>query len=197
MNYAKIIPYDIANGEGIRTSLFVSGCYRHCEGCFNQELWDCMYGSRYTIQTETEVVQFLERPMVDGLSILGGDPLAQNDFGVVALTRLCETAHRLHKTVWLWTGDTWENVMELSQFYYLPDYFGDVIFPEVYTGYRKNLLLNCDVVVDGPFIESLSDRTLKWCGSSNQRVIDVRKTIEHGSIVLYSGTDDQYTERIS
>lgn len=179
MNYAKIIPYDIANGDGVRTSLFVSGCRKRCHGCFNSEQQDFRYGYLYTVQTETEIVQLLEKPMVSGLSILGGDPIDQDDSGALELTTLCGTAHRLHKTVWLWTGDTWEDVMG------------------TYTGCRKNLLLNCDVVVDGPFIESLSDRTLKWRGSSNQRVIDVRRTIEQGKIVLYSGVCNQYAERIS
>lgn len=171
MNYAKIKHFDPANGEGIRLSLFVSGCQFHCPGCFNEEAQDYNYGEPFTEETYSQILTDLSRPEYDGLSILGGDPLWQDTDGLNQLINLCKDTHSLNKNVWLWTGFTFENIFN-------PVYFNtDFVF-------CQELIKNCDVVVDGLFKEKLRDLSLKWRGSSNQRVIDVKKTLEAKEIVL-------------
>ena len=165
MNYGNIKFYDIANGEGIRTSLFVSGCTNHCQGCFNEEAQDFNYGQLYTIETERIILEQISKPYIAGLSILGGDPLCQTVEDKLDLLSLITKTRSLHKTTWLWTGFTWEaaitNVM------------------------NRGIFALCDVVVDGPFIEAQKDLTLAFRGSSNQRIIDVQKTIAQDKIILY------------
>ena len=171
MNYGNIKFYDIANGEGIRTSLFVSGCTNHCQGCFNEEAQDFNYGQLYTHETEQAILEQISKPYVAGLSILGGEPLCQNNTGLTCLIELTNAVHDLGKTVWLWTGFVWEDF--------------DHIELSIDKATIKTLLYNCDVVVDGPFIEAQKDLTLAFRGSSNQRIIDVPKTIQTGKVVLY------------
>ena len=168
MNYSQLIACDTANGEGIRTSLFVSGCTNHCPGCFNQEAQDFNYGKLYTQDTENMLLDCVKQPYVAGLSILGGDPLCQDDMGLITLNFLAHKVHSLGKTVWLWTGFKWEDFNFTNNF-----------------SLKSMLLSACDVVVDGPFIEAEKDLTLAFRGSRNQRVIDVRKTLEKGEIILY------------
>jgi anaerobic ribonucleoside-triphosphate reductase activating protein len=167
MNYAKIRDYDIANGEGVRTSLFVSGCENYCPGCFNPEEQDFNFGKKYTQRQAHEIVQRIENPVISGLSILGGDPLCQDKEGLYDLISLCDAVCSMGKTVWLWTGFLWESVMTTG------------------SSPQKELLVRCNVVVDGPFVQALSGRALKWRGSANQRVIDVQRTLQQGEVVLY------------
>lgn len=169
MNYASIRNYDIANGEGVRVSLFVSGCKFHCPGCFNPEAQDFAYGKPFTHDVKEQLLEMVAEKTISGLSILGGDPLCQDVYGLMLLSRLCRCVHRLGKSVWLWTGYKWEDVVSLDCCY----------------SYHIDLLTHCDVVVDGTFKQELADRALKWRGSANQRVIDVKKTLETGDIVLY------------
>ena len=171
MNYSNIILCDTANGEGIRTSLFVSGCTNYCQGCFNEEAQDFNYGQPYTAETEQAILKQISKPYIAGLSILGGDPLCQNNDGLIYLIELVNAVHDLGKTVWLWTGFMWEDF--------------DHIKMSLNKALIKALLYNCDVVVDGPFIEAQKDLTLAFRGSSNQRIIDVPKTIKTGKVVLY------------
>ena len=103
MNYSQLITCDTANGEGIRTSLFVSGCTNHCPGCFNQEAQDFNYGELYTQDTENILLDCIKQPYISGLSILGGDPLCQDDMGLITLNFFAHKVHSLCKTVWLWT----------------------------------------------------------------------------------------------
>ena len=168
MNYSQLIACDTANGEGIRTSLFVSGCTNHCPSCFNQEAQDFNYGKLYTQDTENMLLDCVKQPYVSGLSILGGDPLCQDDMGLITLNFLTHKVHSLGKTVWLWTGFKWEDFNFTNNF-----------------SLKSMLLSACDVVVDGPFIEAEKDLTLAFRGSRNQRVIDVHKTLEKGEIILY------------
>lgn len=164
MNYCKIDPCDIANGEGVRVSLWVSGCTHHCKGCFNQETWDFNYGQPYTEKTEQEIIKLLKRPYIAGLSILGGDPMCQSFEGISNLITLSMfVRNQLHKTVWLWTGYNFEDIQDI----------------------KFILFSQCDVVIDGSYIESLRDISLPYCGSSNQKVIDVQKTLKKGEIVLW------------
>lgn len=172
MHYAKIIPFDLANGNGIRIALFVSGCKARCPGCFNAELHDFMYGKEFSEKTKQRAISLLNNPYVAGLSILGGDPLWQDDGGMTDLIDLIKRVHGLHKTVWIWSGFTWESVMTIE-----PD-------DKLETA-RQELIKSCDVFVDGLFIEEKKDLRLKWRGSSNQRVIDVQKSLKARQIVLY------------
>ena len=168
MNYSQLITCDTANGEGVRTSLFVSGCTNHCPGCFNQEAQDFNYGKLYTQDTENILLDCINQPYISGLSILGGDPLCQDDMGLITLNFLAHKVHSLGKTVWLWTGFKWENFNFTNNF-----------------SLQSLLLSACDVVVDGPFIEAEKDLSLAFRGSRNQRIIDVRKTLGKGEIILY------------
>lgn len=170
MNYAKIRTHDIANGEGVRTSLFVSGCTLHCPGCFNTEAQDFSFGTPFTEQTIKEIEETLKDPVVTGLSILGGEPLDQDNDGLLAMIELCDITHRLGKNVWMWTGHVWEDVFEK------PCELGE----SRHKALTMRLLAHCDVVVDGPFRMDLADRFLKWRGSSNQRIIDAAKTVWTG-----------------
>ena len=168
MNYSQLITCDTANGEGVRTSLFVSGCTNHCPGCFNQEAQDFNYGELYTQDTENILLDCIKQPYISGLSILGGDPLCQDDMGLITLNFLAHKVHSLGKTVWLWTGFKWEDFNFTNNF-----------------SLQSLLLSACDVVVDGPFIEAEKDLTLAFRGSRNQRIIDVRETLGKGEIILY------------
>ena len=168
MNYSQLVACDTANGKGVRTSLFVSGCTNHCPGCFNQEAQDFNYGKLYTQDTENILLDCVKQPYISGLSILGGDPLCQDDMGLITLNFLAHKVHSLGKTVWLWTGFKWEDFNFTNNF-----------------SLQSLLLSACDVVVDGPFIEAEKDLTLAFRGSRNQRIIDVRKTLGKGEIILY------------
>lgn len=168
MNYSQLITCDTANGEGVRTSLFVSGCTNHCPGCFNQEAQDFNYGKLYTQDTENILLDCIKQPYISGLSILGGDPLCQDDMGLITLNFLAHKVHSLGKTVWLWTGFKWEDFNFTNNF-----------------SLQSLLLSACDVVVDGPFVEVEKDLSLAFRGSRNQRIIDVRKTLGKGEIILY------------
>lgn len=164
MNYAKIKHFDIANGEGVRTSLFVSGCQFHCEDCFNSETWDYNYGNLYTKETENHILLTLQDRYIDGLSILGGDPLWQDEDGIAQLTKLVEQVKSIGKTVWIWSGFTWEQLPSLS-------------------ASKQNLIKLCDVMIDGLYNKTLRDLRLKWRGSSNQRVINIQQSIKEGKVI--------------
>ena len=168
MNYSQLITCDTANGEGVRTSLFVSGCTNHCPGCFNQEAQDFNYGKLYTQDTENILLDCIKQPYICGLSMLRGDPLCQDDMGLITLNFLAHKVHSLGKTVWLWTGFKWEDFNFTNNF-----------------SLQSLLLSACDVIVDGPFIEAEKDLTLAFRGSRNQRIIDVRETLGKGEIILY------------
>ena len=160
MNYAKIKPVDVANGEGVRVSVFVSGCPHHCKGCFNQELWDYDAGQEFTFERIWHIINLCSNEYITGLSLLGGEPL--DHANLKGMTDLCYTFKRFfpNKTIWCYTGYRFEEVSHLNIMKYL------------------------DVVVDGKFVQALKDPRLKFRGSSNQRIIDVRKSIENGCIFL-------------
>lgn len=167
MHYAKIKHWDIANGEGVRISLFVSGCNFHCKDCFNPEAWDFNYGEEYTIETHNELLKLLANDHIDGLSLLGGDPLWQSEEDIYSLCALCDEVHHMGKTVWLWSGFTFEQIMEKGSIS------------------QKDLLKSCDVYVDGKFEVENKDLKLLWRGSTNQRVIDVKESLQKGQLILY------------
>lgn len=164
MNYAKIKHFDIANGEGVRTSLFVSGCQFHCNECFNPETWDYNYGQLYTKETEERILLTLQSPYIKGLSILGGDPLWQDEEGTQQLIHLVKQVKLIKKNVWIWSGFTWEQLPNLPQS-------------------KQNLIKICDIMIDGRYDKSLRDLRLKWRGSSNQRIIDIQKTLQNNYLI--------------
>ena len=177
MNYSSIRSMDISNGEGIRVSLFVSGCKFNCKGCFNQESQCYTYGKPYTENVKKAILDHIGRPHIAGLSLLGGDPLWQNESGLLQLVILCKKTHLLGKTVWIWSGFTWEEIF--------PNFStSDVNILHIY---RQELIRNCDVWVDGKFDLANSDLNLQWKGSSNQRAIDVKQSLLEEQIVLYEG----------
>lgn len=172
MNYAKIKKHDIANGEGVRVSLFVSGCKFNCSGCFNKEAQNYDYGEKFTIDTVKYIMQLVSDDNVDGLSILGGDPLCQDHEGLRLLYILVHKMNLIGKSVWLWSGYTWEELHDTKK-NSVEDYM------------KRAIVYRCNVFVDGRFEEDKRDLRLKWRGSSNQRVIDVSKTLKESKIVLY------------
>ena len=175
MNYSLIRKCDIANGPGVRVSLFVSGCTHHCPGCFQPETWDFNYGERFTDEAIWKILRLLEPNYIDGLTILGGEPLDLRNMDDV--WSLLDVVRRLgppEKTVWLYTGSTYEHLQRR---------------PQRYGQLTKEILGKVDILVDGPFIEAKKDLRLKFCGSSNQRLIDLRKTEDAGKIVLWKGEE--------
>ena len=175
MNYLDIKSYDIANGAGIRVSLWVSGCDMRCPGCHNPESWDFKAGKLFTEKEMNKIITDLNKPYIQGFTITGGHPLAYDNLPQV-YDILKEIRTQLpKKDIWLYTGYT----LEENDFDNTADIGWD-------NALLRNAILNmCDVVVDGPYIEAERDITLPWCGSRNQRVIDVKKTIEANKIVLF------------
>ena len=163
MNYGRINKTDIANGPGVRVSLFVSGCRNRCKGCFQPETWDFNYGEEFTLKTFVEIDNALDPDHIDGLTILGGDPFEPENIEMV--TAICESIRRLNpcKTIWIYTGYLYEDLRGLEIMRYI------------------------DVLVDGPFIEDLKDISLQFRGSSNQRIIDIPATRRSGTITLWKG----------
>ncbi len=154
MNYVGISTFDTANGPGVRVSLFCSGCRLHCRGCFNPESWDFDAGLVYDAQAEERILKALEEPFVEGLSLLGGDPLEpENEPVLRSLCRRVREKFGSSRSIWLWTGRKYEHVRDLPIFQYI------------------------DTVVDGPFIERLKvEKPGQWFGSTNQRIICLQKS---------------------
>ena len=162
MHYSGIKEFDISNGPGIRTSLYVSGCTHHCPGCFNEVTWDFDYGPEFTDKEEQRILDALKDK--DGFSLLGGDPL---DNVCSTLINLCDRIKTVYpdKNIWLWTGYTWDQLIkDKAKFSFVNKYI--------------------DVLVDGRFIESKKDIKLKFKGSTNQSVIDVKESIKLNKIII-------------
>lgn len=189
MHYSNIIEEDIANGQGVRTTLFVSGCKFHCKECFNSEAWNFNYGKEYTEKTEEYILKQVNKPYIKGLSLLGGDPLWQDMDGLKQLRQLVQKVHDLGKTVWIWSGFTWEELLRKGR---LTSRRANEDW-ETYSWdiQRLCLVCDCDVFVDGLFEYDKKDLSLAWRGSRNQRVIDINKTLDYFSkthedkVVLY------------
>ena len=172
MNYASIKKFDIANGLGVRVSLFVSGCTHHCKNCFNAIAWDFHYGNPFTIEVEDEIIKSLKQSMITGLTLLGGEPMEpQNQEGLISFLRRVKKEVP-EKDIWCYTGYTYKDGGALKE-------------ERANCKETKKLLSLIDVLVDGRFIEELKDIRLKFRGSSNQRVIDLKRSFDHGSTVLY------------
>lgn len=172
MNYAEIKNVDIANGPGVRISLFVSGCPHHCKGCFNEVTWDFTYGKPYTQETINHILELLKPDYIKGITFLGGEPMAPSNQESVLNTMCQIKEHYTNKDIWLYTG-------------YLLD--TDIMGKMVDTlPHTREILSYIDVLVDGPFIEEQKNLNLQFKGSENQRIIDMKKTLSSGSIVLWS-----------
>lgn len=161
MRYNKIRKMDISNGPGIRVSIFMQGCTFKCKNCFNPETWDFNGGEELTKKTIEKIIELCSNPNIKGLSILGGEPLhPKNIEGTTLLAK--KVKEKLpKKTIWIWTGFKYEDLKHSEIFNYI------------------------DVLVDGRYKDELRNPKLKYCGSTNQRVIDIKKTLKNRKIVLY------------
>lgn len=171
MNYGEIKKTDIADGEGVRVSLFVSGCRRHCKNCFNKVTWDLDYGKPFTEETQKELLEALAPDYIAGLTLLGGDPMEpENQRALLPFVRRVRR-ELPQKTIWCYTGYTFKD--------------GALEEEQSNCEVTRELISLFDVLVDGRFVEELKDIRLVFRGSSNQRVIDVQRTLSSGNIVLY------------
>lgn len=178
MNYAQIRSMDISNGEGIGVSLFVQGCDFHCKNCFNSETWEFSKGQEWNDKTKNQFLKLIEKPFIQRVSILGGEPLhpknVQNVLKIVDEIRFSYPT----KNIWLYTGYTWEQIMH--------PVITDINSEQLkMLQMRKELVSKCDVLIDGRYIDELRDVSLHWRGSSNQRVINVQETLKQNQIVLW------------
>lgn len=161
MRYNTIRKMDISNGPGVRVSIFMQGCAFHCKNCFNPETWDFKGGKEFTDETIEEVLKLCSPGHIKGLSILGGEPMHPNN--IAGTTELAKKFKERfpEKTIWAWSGFLFDQIKDNEVFNYI------------------------DVLVDGQYVDELHDFTLDWRGSSNQRVIDVKKSLKKGEVVLY------------
>lgn len=179
MRYAQITPFDVCNGEGIGCSLFIQGCHFHCDGCFNLETWDFAGGKEWTLKIQQDFLKMIEKPFIKRISILGGEPLdSENLDGVLNLLNEIRFSFP-EKDIWIYSGYTWEQIM-------CPVVTDDFNTKRDETIKRRREVVKlCDVLVDGRYVDSLRDVTAKWRGSTNQRVIDIKKSLSENKIVLY------------
>lgn len=161
MNYAAIKTTDVANGTGVRVSLFVSGCRRHCKGCFNSETWDFNFGNFFDDKAMQEILTALDHDYIEGFSLLGGEPFEPENREEVKRI-LNEVRGRFsNKTIWCYTGNRYENLIDDA----------------------RDIIELLDVLIDGEFVEEKKNLRLKFRGSENQRIIDVKKSLESGCVV--------------
>ena len=169
MNYGRINPNDIANGTGVRVTLFVSGCTHHCKGCFNSETWDFNYGTPFTEETEDKILGLLKPDYIEGLTLLGGEPMEpQNQRALVTFLKKVRESYP-QKNVWCYSG-------------YLFD--SEIIKGRAHCEVTDEFLSYIDVLVDGRFVEKMKNIMLKFRGSENQRIIDVQKSLGQNSVIL-------------
>lgn len=176
MNYATIKAFDVANGPGVRVSLFVSGCTHRCKGCFNEEAWDFSYGEKFTSAEEEKILQAMKPEYIKGFSLLGGEPFEPSNQKV-----LCELLPKIkekypQKDIWCYTGYDFEK---------------DLISGRLCDREITMKMLECiDILVDGKFIEEKKNLRLRFKGSENQRIIDVKQSLKEKRVVLWEGEKD-------
>ena len=176
MNYAEIKHFDIANGPGVRLSLFVSGCTHACPGCFNKIAWDFNYGKEFTKEVEDSILDELSDEAYQGITLLGGEPMEpRNQKGLVSLVKRFKERYP-EKNLWIFSGYLFDEDMLDRMWSQLPE--------------TREILERTDVLVDGEFKQDLKDITLLYKGSSNQRTIDVQKSLKAGHIVLWDPGDN-------
>ncbi|MGX6592638.1 anaerobic ribonucleoside-triphosphate reductase activating protein [Cetobacterium ceti] len=168
MNYSGIKYTDMINGQGIRVSLFVSGCLHFCEGCFNYKTWDENFGHPFTEKEENQILEYFDKynNSIRGLSLLGGDPTYPSNIDPLIKFLYKFKLRFPQKDIWIWSGYTWEEIIKDSQ--------------------KLKLISLCDVLIDGKFNINLKDLNLKWKGSSNQRVIDIQQSLKYNAIIEYT-----------
>lgn len=172
MNYAALKPFDVANGPGVRVSLFVSGCRHMCKNCFNKEAWDFNYGEPYTEEQTEKILEAMKPEYIKGFSLLGGEPFEKENQAV-----LCEVLEKIkeaypEKTVWCYTGFSYDT---------------DLLTGKICDFSITKRMLDCiDIIVDGKFIEEEKDLSLRFKGSRNQRIIDVQTSLKEGKIIRWS-----------
>lgn len=174
MNISEIKTNDIANGEGVRTSVFVSGCRHHCKNCFNEVTWDFGYGELFTEETMKKIFDSVEPYYINGLSLLGGEPFEPENQKALLPFLVMFKEKFPNKNIWCYTGFTLEQILGKNE----PK-------SRAATDIAPEMLSLIDVLVDGPYVEELHNISLKFRGSSNQRVIDIKETAKQGKIVLY------------
>lgn len=208
MRYASIRSLDISNGEGVGVSLFVQGCPFHCKNCFNSETWDFNDGKEWTEETKNKFMELIDRPYIRRISILGGEPLAEQNLNdVLSLIKEIREKYPIYqkpnsenigksrvledenskeirisfpkKTIWLYTGFTWNQIMH--------PIVTDDINPErdKILEKRKKIISSCNVLIDGEYIDEQKDLTLKFKGSKNQNCIDVKQSLAQNKMILY------------
>ena len=181
MRYAKIEEYEVSNGHLGGQSLYVQGCRFRCPNCFNPETWDFNGGKEWTLEVEDKFIELASRPYIKRISLLGGECLADENLdGVLNLVN----RFRLllpEKTIWLYTGYEWEHIFDQGYHYH------PLTVEKLSIGRwrRQKIVKQCDVLIDGRYIDSLRDVSLKWKGSSNQRVINVQESLSQNKIILY------------
>ena len=165
MKYAQIRKYDIANGVGIRTSVFFSGCTHDCFNCFNKEYQDFDFGEEFTKKQIDEVIYYLSKDEVSGLTILGGEPLQQNYEDMINF--LIQVRKATQKSIWIYSGYTYEEILNCDK--------------------KTNIISYCNVLVDGRYEDNLKNLRLKFRGSTNQRIIDIHNSLNEGKVVIMKG----------
>ena len=181
MRFASMRNLDISNGEGVGVSLFVQGCDRHCFNCFNPDTWDFNGGKEWTEKRKNKFMELIDKPYINRISVLGGEPLAEQNLDeVLSLVKEIRISFP-EKSIWLYTGYNFDLLnSKYNEYKYTPF---SANADEWLT--RWEIISNVDVLVDGEYIDEQRDVTLKWRGSKNQRVIDVKESIAQNKIVLY------------
>lgn len=183
MRYAQIRSMDISNGEGVGVSLFVQGCPFQCKNCFNSDTWDFNGGKEWTEEIKDKFMKLIDRPYIKRVSFLGGECLAdQNLDEVLKLVKQIRNSYP-DKTIWLYTGFEWNSLMSKICQPTFPDKDFERII-EIHKK-RKEIISNVDVLVDGEYIDEQKDLSLKFRGSKNQRVIDVKQSLAQNKVILY------------
>ena len=186
MRYASIRELDISNGEGVGVALFVQGCpfNPHCKNCFNPDTWDFNGGKEWTQDTEDKLIELASRPYIKRLSILGGEPLADENLdGVLHLVNRFRLSFP-NKSIWLYSGFRWEECQPFNEDGLLkPDKFAPNL--QKILQKRYEVISRCNVMVDGRYIDSQRNPSKKWAGSDNQRVINIQESLKQGKVVLY------------
>lgn len=184
IRYASIRSMDISNGEGVGVALFVQGCHFHCYNCFNPETWDFNGGKEWTDEVKNKFLELVDRPYIKRVSILGGEPLEEENIdGVLDLVNKIRLSSP-HKSIWLYTGFSWNEIWDYG-------IHGTDLYGKPWKSYGmlqiqiQNIIKQCDVLVDGRYVDSQKDITLAYRGSKNQRLIDIQQSLQKGDVVLW------------
>ena len=190
IRYAQIRECDVSNGEGVGVALFVQGCHLRCYNCFNKDTWDFNGGKEWTPEVEDKFIELASRPYIKRISILGGEPLADENLdGILNLVNKIRLLMP-EKTIWIYSGYTWEilftYITAIERYGIFPMNNGKLDFSKWNKDMkRRAAIMQCDVFVDGRYIESQRNPSKKWAGSDNQRVIDIQETLKQSKVILY------------